>query len=117
MKETAVTEEKKVTLVPACSIREEDGSIIIRLEMPGVPKESLKISMEANELAILGSTRKVDPEGAYLVRERRTGDYRKVFTIDDSIDREKVDATLSNGIATITLRVKEAVKPRLIEIR
>jgi HSP20 family protein len=117
MKEMTVTEEKGATLVPACSIREENGSIIIRLEMPGVAKENLKISMEANELAILGSTPPDNREGAYLVRERRTGDYRKAFTIDDSIDREKVDATLSNGIATIKLQVKEAIKPRLIEIR
>jgi HSP20 family protein len=117
MKEMAVTEEKRVALVPACSIREENGSIIIRLETPGVAKGNLKISMEGNELAILGSTPRESREGAYLVRERRTGDYRKVFTIDDSIDREKVEATLSNGIAVITLQVKEAVKPRLVEIK
>jgi len=117
MKELTMTEEKRVAVVPACSISEENGSILIRLEMPGVSKDNLKISMERNELTILGSTSRDSREGEYLVRERREGDYRKVFTIDDSIDREKVDATLANGIATITLQVKEAVKPRLIEIK
>jgi len=117
MKELVITEEKKNVVVPACSICEENGSIEIQLEMPGVAKENLKISMEGNELAILGSMSGDKREGEYLVRERRTGDYRKLFTIDDSIDRDKVEASLSNGIATIILQRKEAVKPRLIAIK
>jgi len=117
MKELATKEEKRAVLVPACAIGEENGSIIIRLEMPGVSKETLKVSMEGNELAIFGSTSSDIRKGEYLIRERREGDYRKLFTIDDSIDREKVDATLANGVATITLHLREAVKPRLIEIK
>jgi len=117
MNELVTIEKKTRTIVPACSISEENGSITLKLEMPGVAKENLTISIEKNELSITGTPSASAEEGEYLIRERRKGKYRKVFTIDDSIDRDRIDAASSNGIATLTLRVKEAEKPRLIEIK
>lgn len=102
--------------VPACSIAENAGVVSIRLEMPGVPREGLEVRIEGNELAVRGSPAVSRPEGAYLLKERRDHPYRKLFTIDETIARDKVEAGLANGVLTLTLRVKEAAKPRRIEL-
>jgi HSP20 family protein len=102
--------------LPACSICEAEGVVDVRLEMPGVPKEGLEIRIEGNELSVTGRRADEDIKGTYLLRERRAEPYRKHFTLDDSISREKVDAAYSDGILALTLHVKEAAKPRRIEI-
>jgi len=102
--------------LPACAISEEDGVVTVRVELPGVAREDLEVRIEGNELAVTGERRPAAPAGRYLVRERRAEAFRKVFTLDDSISRESMDAALENGVLVLKLRVKEAAKPRRIEI-
>jgi HSP20 family protein len=108
--------ESRRTVVPACSIAEDAGVVTVKLEMPGVPKEGFEVKIEGNELSVAGEKRAEEGRGRYLLRERRSGSYRKVFTLDETISRDKVDASLVDGILTIRLEVKEAAKPRRIEI-
>jgi HSP20 family protein len=108
--------ERRRYAVPACAISEEGGTVTVRVEMPGVPKEGLEIKIEGNELSVLGERREAEARGLYLVRERRSDSYQKLFTLDDSISREEVEASLENGILTMRLQVKEAAKPKRIEI-
>jgi HSP20 family protein len=107
---------EKRTIVPACSIAEDSGLVTVRLEMPGVPKEGFEVRIEGNELSVSGERRADEARGRYLLRERRSGSYRKLFTLDETISRDKVEANLEDGILTIKLEVKEAAKPRRIEI-
>lgn len=102
--------------IPACSIAEDSGVVMVKVEMPGVPKENLEVKIEGNELSVSGERRKEEPRGAYLLRERRAESYRKLFTLDETIARDKVDASLADGVLTLKLQVKEAAKPRRIEI-
>ncbi len=102
--------------VPACSIAEDAGLVSVRIEMPGVPKDGIEIKIEGNSLAVEGRRPEARFEGRYLVRERRAGSFRKSFTLDETIDREKVEAELSDGILNLRLHVKEAAKPRRIAI-
>jgi HSP20 family protein len=103
---------------PLSEIREEDGKVLLRIEMPGVSKDDLSIELNNDELHIAATrSDKIEDEGEYLLRERPCADYEKVFTIDDTIDREKVEATMENGILYLTLYIKESVKPRKIEVK
>jgi len=103
-------------IVPACSIKEEAGIVTVKVEMPGVEKTGLEVRVEGNILSLEGSRPAEEPRGAYLMRERRQGGFRKTFTIDDTIDRERIEAQLVDGILTLRLSVKEAAKPRRISI-
>jgi HSP20 family protein len=49
--------------------------------------------------------------------ERRPGDYYQAWTLDETIDQSKVDAVLRDGVLTLTLDLKEQVKPRTVKIR
>jgi len=102
--------------IPACSISEDAGLVTVKVEMPGVPKEALEIRIEGNELSVSGSRRAEAPRGRYILKERRAEAFKKHFTLDDTISRDEVDAALADGILTLKLKVKEAAKPRRIEI-
>jgi len=109
---------KRKTIPACCDIIEEDGKILLTLEMPGVNKDGLDINIEGDELSISGRrTMKEMPEGKYLTREIRDADFYQKYTIDNTIDRDKIDAALKNGILTVTLNLKESVKPRQITVK
>lgn len=104
------------TLVPACSICEDSGLVTVLVEMPGVEKGGLEVSVDGNLLTIAGRREEERKGGSYLVRERRSGNFRKTFTIDETIDRDKIEAELNNGILQLKLHIKEAAKPKRIAI-
>jgi HSP20 family protein len=116
--ETKQVEKQTRRAFPACcDIFEDDGKILLKMEMPGVEKDKLDIKIDGNLLKIYA--KKTIPQyknAQYLVREIRDADYRHEFTIDDTIDRNKVDAELKNGILHLTLHIKESEKPRKINV-
>lgn len=105
------------TIAPAADICEDEGKVRLRLEMPGVGKEDLEVKIENDELTVLGKRPEGADQGKYIIRERRREDFLKRFTLDDTIDREKVDAEIKNGVLFVTLSTKESSKPKKIEIK
>lgn len=101
---------------PACSISEDGEDITVLVELPGVEKTGLEIKVEGNELAISGKRGESASSDTYLLCERQGGDFYKSFVVDDSIDRDSIEAKLENGILVLRLRLREAAKPRRIEI-
>lgn len=101
---------------PVTDICEDEGKVLLRIEMPGVEKQNIEVQIDGDALIISGHRNDIAPEGSYLVRERLDADYRKVFTLDETIDRDKVNATMDNGVLHLELHLKEAVKPRKIAI-
>jgi len=117
MNEITKTDENRRSLVPASRVLEDNGKVQVRLEMPGVAQSDLEIRVEGSELTVTGKRQDPASHGTWLLRERRRGDFHKTFAVDSSIDLDKIDAELANGILTLTLPMKEAAKPRRIEIR
>lgn len=110
-------ERTRTAYRPVCSITENEGKITLYLEMPGVAKEDLSIHVEDNQLKISGRRKIQEGNGTYLVRERPHGDFYTEYTLDDTIDHEKIEASLRNGLVTVTLSRREAAKPRQITIK
>ena len=108
--------ERRRVVRPKYSIVGDPEKVVIRLEMPGVEKTDLNINIEDNELLVAGK-RPAPTTGHYLLRERADADFATSYTLDETIDQERVDAELQDGVLTLTLHVKEAVKPKKIAIR
>jgi HSP20 family protein len=109
-------DDKKIVRRSRCDIREEDDRIIMRLEMPGVNKSGLEITAEGDKLIIDGRRTLESRKGTWLVREIRSGDYHMEYTIDETINREAIEASLVQGVLTLSLGLSESVKPRKIEV-
>ena len=102
--------------LPQTNIREEREAYLLELEMPGVSKTGVEVTVENNELTIVGHRSDTDPQGDVVYRESRRADYRRTFEIDPSIDTAKIAAKVENGILLLTLPKAESIKPRKITV-
>lgn len=108
--------ENEKFITPVASVNETVDGYTLELEMPGVSKEGLEISVENNELSIVGRRNTPAIEGTLVHRESRPHNYRRSFEIDPSIDSGKIAARMSQGVVTLTLPKAEEVKPRKIAV-
>jgi len=102
--------------VPSASVIEGADGYTLEVEMPGVNKEGLEVSVENNELTIVGRRHLPTVEGAPIHNESRPENFRRTFELDPSIDADKISAKIDQGLATLTLPKAEHVKPRKIAV-
>ena len=112
----AVQRRAEQFMTPVASVVEDGDAYLLKVEMPGVNKEGLEISVENNELMITGRRDLAQIEGTLIHRESRTEDFRRVFELDPSIDTSKISARIDQGFLTLTLPKAEQVKPRKIAV-
>ena len=103
-------------VAPVSSVIEDGDGYMLQVEMPGVNKEGLEISVENNELTILGRRSLATIDGALIHRESRPENFRRTFELDPSIDTGKISAKIEQGVVTLTLPKAEQVKPRKITV-
>jgi HSP20 family protein len=102
---------------PIGNICEEHDAVVLRLEMPGVSKDGIEVNVNGDTLSIYGRRSSYAEDVSYIVRERQDTDFRAIYTLDERVNREKVDARMENGILTVRLHLKEEVKPRKIDVK
>jgi HSP20 family protein len=103
-------------VAPSASVVEAIDGYTLEVEMPGVNKEGLEISIENNELTLLGRRSLPAVEGTLIHRESRPENYRRTFELDPSIDADKISAKIDQGVVTLTLPKAEHIKPRKITV-
>jgi HSP20 family protein len=101
---------------PPASVIEVGDGYMLELEMPGVTKDGLDISVENNELTIIGRRSLPKIEGTLIHHESRPENFRRTFELDPSIDADKIGAKVEQGLVTLTLPKAEHVKPRKITV-
>ena len=103
---------------PATDIFENDNSIMVLADMPGVKAQDLKIDLRESVLTLTG--RVTAPEGAEeadVLREFHTGTFLRQFTLSETIDQAKIDAKLTDGVLRLELPKVEKARPRQIAVR
>ncbi len=106
-------------LIPRSAITENEDQFSIVLELPGMSKEDIKVSVKEGKLIVSGE-RKFGPadENTRMVRsEIKTGQFERSYSLSDTIDTEKISADYRQGMLYITLAKREETKPREIEVR
>ena len=103
-------------LAPVSSVNENGEGYTLQVEMPGVNKEGLDISVENNELTIVGRRSLPTVEGTLVHRESRSNNFRRTFELDPSIDTGRITAKIEQGVVTLVLPKAEQVKPRKIAV-
>jgi len=103
-------------VTPVVNIFETKDGYALEAEMPGVNKDGLEITLEGNEITLLGRRAAEPVNGEVLFRERSAADYRRVFELDPAIDTGKISAKMEQGMLMLTLPKSERVKPRKITV-
>ncbi len=101
--------------VPLVDIYENDDEILLYADMPGVAKESVTVNVDNGKLEISG-IRNLKMTGSSSWQEFGDIEYRRVFSVPQSIDVNKVNAELKEGVLQLHLPKTEAAKPRTIQI-
>jgi HSP20 family protein len=103
---------------PAVDIIECKDDIVVIADMPGVDEKSVDITLEKNMLSIYGKVEQALPERHRLTAsEYGIGDYQRVFTLADTVDRSRIQASVRNGVLRLVLPKAEEVKTRKIEVK
>jgi HSP20 family protein len=119
-KEPAQVERTRSTTVytPDVDILEKDDSIMVLADMPGVDQSSVDITLEKDVLSIYARVEPEVPEKHQLLHaEYGVGDYQRSFTISNEIDREKIEATVKNGVLRLVLPKAKASQTRKIAVQ
>jgi HSP20 family molecular chaperone IbpA len=118
-KEVATKEAEKTVparyYVPPADIYETAEALNVVLEMPGVEKKDLAVTLENDVLRVEGRIDFSKYEGLEPVyTEYNVGHYARSFTLGSAIDQEKIRAQLDDGVLTLTLqKAKEAIPKRI----
>jgi HSP20 family molecular chaperone IbpA len=103
--------------MPTADIFEGEHDLTVVLEMPGVDKSNVDISVEAGLLTIDGRLDFAKYESMQPVyTEYNVGHYRRSFSLSNKIDQTKIGAEMKDGVLTITLPKAEEAKPRRISV-
>ncbi len=105
--------------MPRVDVEERENDFEVSMDIPGVDKKDIKVSLDNKVLTIKGERkveRNEEEEGKYHCTERMYGSFQRSFTLPKSIDSKKIRARHENGVLTITLPKAEEAREREIEI-
>ncbi len=104
---------------PAVDIVERENDYSVNVELPGVRKEDVKITLENNILTIRGEKKEeAEEKNKNITRvERRYGSFQRSFTLPTTVKADKIDAVFSDGMLTISLPKAEEARPKQIEVK
>ena len=103
---------------PAAEVAESDGEVTIKMEVPGVEKDHLQLTVGENRLMVRGEVRKESEEKRrnYYRQEIRYGAFQRTITVPADVDPAKASAELKQGILRITLPKAEQAKARRVDV-
>lgn len=108
-------------LAPAIDLVEKDGGFEITAELPGMEEKSVEVKVAGNMLSIRGEKResKEEKDKHYHLSERRYGSFQRSFQVPAGVDVDRIDASFSNGVLTVSLpKTPEAQRAeKKIEVR
>ncbi|NJL28360.1 MAG: Hsp20/alpha crystallin family protein [Thermoanaerobaculia bacterium] len=107
------------TWLPAVDIRETKDGVSLEVELAGVAKDAVGVSVENGVLTIAGERKFVATGNEEVLRrsERAYGKFSRSFTLPNDVERDKVEAKFQDGLLTVRLPKAEATKPRSITIQ
>jgi len=103
---------------PAVDLVDKKDKLVANVELPGVDKKDVKLSIDNNNLTIQGEMKKDEEtkKEDYYYRERAFGSYSRTILLPTEIDKDKISAKFKNGILEIIMPKKPEVKPKEITI-
>jgi HSP20 family protein len=119
--ESAEEEIPTNDFVPAVNTRENDKSYVVELDLPGVKKDDIEITVEDNILTISGERKfkNESKDNDYYKTESVYGTFSRSFTLPEKVDSENISAEMTNGVLEVVIPKlpEEANKPKKIEIK
>ena len=103
---------------PAADVYEDEHSITVKIEVPGIEEKDIDVRIENNTLTVQGERKieKEEKEENYLRVERSYGSFARSFTLPNTVDASNVTADYEKGVLKITLAKRAEAKPKQIKV-
>lgn len=103
---------------PETDIFETENHVVVVADMPGVAPDSVDITLERRVLTIRGHVDATPPEGyRQIYAEYGVGGFERVFTLSETIDQDRIEASQRDGVLMLKLPKAEAHKPKRIAVK
>ena len=103
---------------PRVDVHETQDAYVVTADVPGVSESTLDVTLEKDQLTIEGRVEPVRRDEHRLrLAESTAGGFLRTFTLPDGIDRDRIAATVKNGVLTLTLPKSAAARPRKIIVQ
>ena len=114
----AAAQRSDAALMPPVDVIEDSTGITLRADLPGVPKDNLKLQVEAGTLTIEGEVSIPMPESMEATyAEIGVPRFRRVFTLSKELDTGRVAAEFKHGVLSLRIPKAEHAQPRRIDIK
>lgn len=109
--------EKRVKL-PAIDMQDKGASIVVTVDLPGIKKDDITIMVEKNTLKLkaLISEKEAFKDEDFYCRERNRSKFERSVALPVKIDSEKIKASLTDGVLSITLSKAQEILPKKIKV-
>ncbi|HKQ96454.1 MAG TPA: Hsp20/alpha crystallin family protein [Candidatus Polarisedimenticolia bacterium] len=104
---------------PAIDLREEADEFVLSAEIPGIPRQDVRLKVDGRTITVEGERRTGGPaRGAELLRmERSYGSFSRTFTLPSAVDPAKVRATLRQGVLEVRLAKTARSRSATVKVR
>ena len=103
---------------PRVDISEDNAQYHVKMNLPGVTKEDVKISMDGNLLTVSGERRKEEEkkDAKYHLIESSYGTFERAFTLPDNADADSIEAELTDGVLHVSVAKKQKKESKEIKV-
>lgn len=103
---------------PALDVVENNDGFLVSVDLPGVDKRDLEISVADNVLTIKGEKKdnRESKNGKFFRKESWEGTFQRTLSLPHGVDAAKIDAKMRDGVLAISLPKREEAKPKQIEV-
>jgi HSP20 family protein len=102
---------------PQFDVDENEEAYLISVDLPGVKKENIKVDLSGNVLTIAGERRHSEESKGGRYMERSYGSFQRSFTLPNTVDIDKIEANLEDGVLNLALPKSAQSKGRKIEVQ
>jgi HSP20 family protein len=104
------------SFTPAVDIRVTDDAIVLCMDVPGVKRDDVTVTLEHRELTVKGVRKLEASDREQMSLGRAYGDFSLSYALPDTVDGEHVSADLADGVLTICVPKRPSAQPRRIQI-
>lgn len=111
-------DDQETTWTPAVDVLENDEEFLFEVELPGMKREDVKVTVEGDHLVINGErkwNREEEKERIHR-KERFYGSFRRELRIPAKVDPDRIEAKFHDGVLEVHMPVLEIAKPRVLEV-
>ncbi|MCX6154683.1 MAG: Hsp20/alpha crystallin family protein [Candidatus Kapabacteria bacterium] len=109
--------------IPRTDISEDAKNLFVHVELPGIKKDEVKVSINDENVLIIKGDKKREQaqdeaksETTFIRVERGFGEFTRSFMLPDNVDKASINAKFENGLLEIILNKKEPEKPKVFEV-